>query len=128
MTRDERLELIAQLRQPAGAGRAGVARGRGCLEADPDLVRGGTRPLVTKKDAADLMYKTYTPPPEEEAAFTDTQEQAIAEFVVEFTNKKLVPLQNRIAKLEAELKKLKGYQRCGIAQYVGLISIAVGRL
>lgn len=109
MTRDERLELIAQLRQQADAGRAEVARRRACLEADPDWLREEPRHLVTKKDAADLMYKTYTPPPEEEAAFTDTQEQAIAEFVVEFTNKKLVPLQNRIAKLEAELKKLKGY-------------------
>lgn len=113
MTRDERLELIAKLQEQADAGREEIARRQAAREADPEWLRedvntAHARHLVTKENAADLTYKTVIrPAPDNEApapAFTDEQEQAIAEFVVEFTNKKLKPLQKRIADLETKLK------------------------
>src|SRR5262249_58723839 len=100
MTKDERLELIDELRAKADAHRAEIARREAEREEDPFAMQdylmaeaeGGRASLIHKSgDDAVLVFKTVedatvpepAPTPEE---FTDTQIEAISHFVVDFVN------------------------------------------
>jgi len=75
-------------------------------------------PPVSETDDAALVYKTTwsEPEPAPEPAPSDDEaypplsdlREAIAEFVVEWTNRKLVERDRRIASLEGDIRELKG--------------------
>src|SRR5262245_17641100 len=92
------------------------------LEADPiatdDYLRGQREEeeaLVKKRNATDLIYKTTmrpAPAPEPSPAPTlvavdDVWMDAIAEFVVRFTERELAPRDKEITALKSELAELR---------------------
>src|SRR5262245_54174017 len=93
------------------------------LEADPIAMddylrdqREEEEALVKKRNATNLTYKTTTrpaPAPEPAPAPTLTADDevwmdAIAEFVVRFTERKLGPRDKQLTALKAELAELRG--------------------
>jgi hypothetical protein len=118
MTREERLDLIDQLQRQAAEGRARIAAMERRRLEDP-YTEPMPSPLVHKSTARGLIYRVTdnnalrpasgaNGGPSEGDVYPpiDDLREAIAEFVVEWVNKKLTVRDERISKLEAKIDAL----------------------